>query len=324
LGPGDLTEVLASLSTAVDPRLLVGAEGLDDAAALRVSDDLAILFTADFITPVVDDARSWGRIAAANALSDIYAMGGHPLAALNLVCWPSQLSTNLLTDVLAGGADAATDAQCIVAGGHTVQDDEPKYGLAVIGTVRPEAIVRNRGAQAGDLLYLTKPLGTGVIATAIKADLATEGQMEAAVQSMGTLSRAACDAALAAGAHAMTDVTGFGLAGHLLEMLGTDTSLGARISLAALPVLPGVREHMAMGLVPRGAYRNRDAYLDRMSIDDGQTADLLLYDPQTSGGLLIAIPRGAAPEFESAAAGSSQHVFSIGEVTDSGRLELQS
>ncbi|MCH5373918.1 MAG: selenide, water dikinase SelD, partial [Planctomycetes bacterium] len=251
--------MLSKLNPAVDPRLLVGAETLDDAAALRVSDDLAILFTADFITPVVDDAGTWGRIAAANALSDIYAMGARPFAALNLVCWPTDLPAEWLLEVLQGGAATAAEAECLIVGGHTVDDREPKYGMAVIGLCLPEAIVRNRGAQPGDLLYLTKPLGIGIVATAIKAELADADQIAAAVASMTTLNRAGAEAAVAAAAHAMTDVTGFGLVGHLAEMLGDDGRLGAEISFGSLPLLPGVWEHVAMGMNPRGAYRNREA-----------------------------------------------------------------
>lgn len=287
---------------------------MDDAAALRVSDDLVVLFTADFITPLVDDARTWGRIAAANALSDIYAMGARPLAALNLVCWPADLAPDLLLEVLQGGAAAAAEAACLIVGGHTVEDREPKYGMAVIGLTRPDSLVRNRGAQSGDLLYLTKPLGTGIIATAIKAELAGEDEIAAAVASMTALNGRAADAAVAAGVHAMTDVTGFGLAGHLTEMLG-DGGLGAEIRLDALPLLPGIHQHIAMGMVPRGAYRNRDAYATRLVSDPvsrNAVNELILFDPQTSGGLLAAIPPSAAAAFEAALATSATPAAPIG------------
>jgi selenide, water dikinase len=316
--------VLKQLLPAVDPRLLVGSETFDDAAALRVSDDLAILFTADFITPLVDDARSWGRIAAANALSDIYAMGGRPLAALNLVCWPRELPSELLGDVLSGGAAAAAEAGCLIVGGHTVEDREPKYGMAVIGLIRPEAIVRNRGSEDGDVLYLTKPLGTGILATAIKADLADADQIAAAVASMAALNRVAAEAAVAAGVHAMTDVTGFGLAGHLSEMLGDDRQLGAGLSLALLPRLPGVQEQMAMGMIPGGAYRNREAYGDRVTLDpsSNQDEEMLLFDPQTSGGLLIAIAPESAATFEQRAESGGAEFWQIGRINTGGRIEV--
>jgi selenide,water dikinase len=287
-----------------------------------VSDDLAILFTADFITPLVDDARSWGRIAAANALSDIYAMGGRPLAALNLVCWPRELPAELLGEVLGGGAAAAAEAGCLIVGGHTVEDREPKYGMAVIGMIRPEAIVRNRGSADGDLLYLTKPLGTGILSTAIKAKMADADQIVAAVASMAALNRTAAEAAVATGVHAMTDVTGFGLAGHLSEMLGDDRQLGAEISLAALPRLPGVLDQMAMGMVPGGAYRNREAYSDRVFFDAAANQDegMLLFDPQTSGGLLIAIAPESSAIFEQRAESAGARFWQIGRISTSGRI----
>lgn len=306
---------------AVDPRLLVGPETLDDAAALKVSDEVALCFTADFITPVVDDPWQWGRIAAANSISDIHAMGATPLAALNLVCWPNCLPADWLKAVLEGGMSAAADCNCLVVGGHTVDDKQPKYGMAVIGTVHPERILPNRGAQPGDQLYLTKPLGTGIMATAIKAALASQQEMEAAIHSMMMLNRAASEAAIAAGARALTDVTGFGLAGHLSEMLGQD-GLGATIWLEALPILPGVCGHMSMGLIPGGTYRNREAYQDRVQTPKGIDAnlELLLYDPQTSGGLLAAIPDKRAARFEQESAARGCPATHVGEFNDSGGI----
>jgi selenide,water dikinase len=322
LGPRDLARALARLAPTSDPRLLVGPETLDDAAALRLSDDLALLFTADFITPLVDDPAQWGRIAATNAISDIYAMGGRPLAALNLVCWSNCLPVEMLGDVLAGGAAAAAAAQCLVVGGHTIEDKEPKYGMAVVGTAHPDRILRNQGARPGDLLYLTKPLGTGIITTAIKAGLARAEEIEAAVLSMTTLNRAAAEAAIAATARALTDVTGFGLAGHLTEMLGPAAGLGVELSVRALPLLPGVREQMNQGMIPAGAYRNRDAYRQRVAVSQGVPGDLemLLYDPQTSGGLLAAIPPDSAGRFESEASQRGVNIHRIGQFTESGLI----
>jgi selenide,water dikinase len=309
---------------AVDPRLLVGPDTMDDAAALKVSDEMAVCFTADFITPVVDDAHLWGRIAAANSLSDIYAMGATPLAALNLVCWPSCLPLDMLRQLLAGGAAAAAEGNCLVVGGHTVDDKQPKYGMAVIGTVHPDRLLRNRGAQPGDKLYLSKPLGTGIIATAVKAEFASREQLDASTQSMATLNRAAAVAAIGGGARALTDVTGFGLAGHLCEMLGHDGCLGAKICMDALPVLPGVRALMDMGMIPGGAYRNRDAYQQRVQLSQGvdQAMEILLYDPQTSGGLLTAVPAERATDFERHAAQNNVPAVPIGEFDSSGKISV--
>lgn len=324
MGPGDLAKVIAGVVPAVDPRLLVGPETLDDAAVLSVSTDLAICFTADIITPLVDDARAWGRIAAANALSDVYAMGGEPFAALNLMCWPSCLDLELLQEVLAGGAAVASEAGCLIAGGHTLDDQQPKYGLAVLGTVSPERIMTNRGARPGDVLYLTKPLGTGIVTTAIKAELAEVQEIEAATETMSCLNRAAAEAARQISAHGLTDVTGFGLIGHLSEMLGDEATLGVKLETDQLPVLPGVDRLMSMGMIPAGAYRNRDAFQPRVDwlSDSARSRDMLLFDPQTSGGLLAAIAADQAASFEDAL--SHHHVtgWRIGTFDDSGRISV--
>ena len=304
----------------------MGADTLDDAAVVKVSDDLAICFTADFITPVVDDAAQWGRIAAANSISDVYAMGGKPLAALNLVCWPNTLPPELLGEVLSGGARAAAESGAMIVGGHTIIDKQPKYGLAVIGTIHPDRILRNRGASPGDLLYLTKPLGTGIIATALKAGVASDQQTDAAVESMTATNRAACEAAVAASARALTDVTGFGLAGHLTEMLGGREELGVELSFGSLPVLPGVAAHISQGKIPGGARRNRDAYQQRVHIcqplEEG--LEMLLYDPQTSGGLLAAILPEAAERFEHEASRRGLQVSRIGVFDGHGRISVVS
>jgi len=278
----------------------VGLQTRDDAGTLLVRDDLAICFTADFITPLVDDPGDWGRIAAANSISDIYAMGARPLAALNLVGWPGSLPLDVLGRVLAGGAQTARAAGCLIVGGHTIEDKEPKYGMAVIGTAEPGRIVRNRGALPGDLLYLTKPLGTGIVTTALKADSASEEEIAAAVAAMTTLGGPAAEAALAAEVRAMTDVTGFGLIGHLSEMLGDPPAVGAELSVRAIPTLPGAEGQMAMGLIPAGAYRNRTAFAGQVDLNaaEAESLEMLLYDPQTSGGLLMAIPPQAGPTFE--------------------------
>jgi len=272
------------------PHLLVGVETRDDAGAYRLPDGRVLIQTVDFFTPVVDDPADWGRIAAANALSDVYAMGGEPLTALQLVCWPSgDLPLETLSAVIQGGSEVMARAGCTVVGGHTVDDPEPKYGFAVTGTA--VRLTTNAGARPGDLLVLTKPIGTGVISTALKHDAAPPEALDAAVASMRTLNRAAADAASRFGAHAMTDVTGYGLLGHLREMMQA-SGCSATVFADQVPVFPGVRDLIAADEVPGGTERNLDAL-------DGQVEwaaelpiaeRLLLADAQTSGGLLIAIP----------------------------------
>lgn len=303
MGPGDLRAVIAGLGRIADPRLLVGPETLDDAAVFKLTDELALCFTTDFITPLVDDPFTWGRIAATNAISDIYAMGGTPVMALNVVCWSNCLPTDLLGQVLAGGARAAVDAGCLVGGGHSVHAQEPKYGMAVVGTVHPQKIIRNRGANPGDRIGLTKPLGTGVICTAIKNGAATEAEERSAVESMTTLNRAAAEAAINAQARALTDVTGFGLIGHLCEMLGDEQNLAATIETQALPLLPGLVRHIEAEMIPGGTQRNRDTFVQRVAIEArvGAIARTAVFDPQTSGGLLAAIPPDMASRFETEA-----------------------
>lgn len=325
LGPCDLQSILAKLAPAVDPRLLVSQRTLDDAAVVKLRGDLALCFTADIITPVVDDAYLWGYITAANALSDIYAMGGAPLCALNLLCWPKEVPLDLLRQVLTGGQDALSKGGCMLVGGHSVRDKEPKYGLAVIGTIHPEKVVTNTGAKPGDLIYLTKRLGVGVLSTAMKGGLITEEQSKAAAASMMTLNGAAAAAACAANVRAMTDVTGFGLAGHLAEMLGEECRLGAVLQMSLVPLLPGAVEHGRIGLWPEGAHRNREAFAARTKIDStlDESLSMLCFDPQTSGGLLCAIPPESKDIFEKAAQEHSVDFWLIGVFDDSGQITVQ-
>ncbi|MGH9049011.1 MAG: selenide, water dikinase SelD [Acidimicrobiia bacterium] len=295
LGPDDLRTVLGlvrGLDAPADPDLLVGFDTADDAAVYRLRRDLAVVVTTDFFTPIVDDAYDWGRIAAANALSDVYAMGGTPLVALNLVAWPRVgLAFDLLARVLDGGADVVRVAGALVVGGHSIDDAEPKFGLAVVGTVDPERVLTNRGARAGDVLVLTKPVGLGVISTAVKRDAAPRALVDEAVRVMTTLNDGARDAALELGAavHAATDVTGFGFLGHLREML-LASGLAAAIDAANVPVIDGVRDLLAVDTVAGGTRRNHTFVSD--SVDWGalpEPEQLLLADAQTSGGLLIAV-----------------------------------
>jgi len=276
---------------ATDPRILVDAATRDDAAVFRFTADRAIVATVDFFTPIVDDAYDFGRIAAANAFSDVYAMGATPLLALNLVGWPRDtLPYDLLGEVLRGGADVARAAGAFVLGGHSIDDPEPKYGMAVIGEVHPDRIVTNAGARPGDALVLTKPIGTGVLTTALKRDLLSEPELAPAVTVMTTLNAAAARAMLAVGVHAATDVTGFGLLGHLHSLLEA-SGAAAEVTAHAVPLLPHARDMAARGAVPGGTQRNLTSLADSVSFAAGvdETARVLLSDAQTSGGLLIAV-----------------------------------
>jgi selenide, water dikinase len=272
--------------------LLIGAAEGDDAAVYRLDDAQALVLTTDFFTPIVDDPRDWGRIAAANALSDVYAMGGRPVVALNLTAWPgSTLPIDILAEVLRGGAAVCAAAGCLVVGGHTIDDPEPKYGMAVVGLAAPSRLLTVDAARPGDTLVLTKPLGTGVIATAHKRGAAGAGVLAAAVASMTTLNALASEAALAAGVVAATDVTGFSLLGHLHRMLRA-SGVRAVIDAAAVPLLRGARELTEAGYVSGGT-RNNMAYLEPwISVDEAvpEPVAVLLQDAQTSGGLLLATP----------------------------------
>jgi selenide,water dikinase len=295
LSPDDLRTVLdlvRGIDASAEPNLLVGLETADDAAVYRLRDDLAVVVTTDFFTPIVDDPYDWGRIAATNALSDVYAMGGTPLLALNLVAWPrDSLPFELLARVLDGGADVVRAAGALVGGGHSIDDAEPKYGLAVVGTVHPDGVLTNSGAQVGDDLVLTKPIGLGVISTAVKRDAATPELVAEAVRVMTTLNAGARDAALdlCDAVHAATDVTGFGLLGHARELVAA-SGVGGEVDAAAVPVIDGVPELVAEGMVAGGTQRNHAFVSD--TTDWGplpEAEQLLLADAQTSGGLLIAV-----------------------------------
>jgi selenide,water dikinase len=283
--PGELESVVAGLTGIADPNLLVGLDDGDDAAVLRISSNQAVISTADFFTPVVDDAYDWGRIAAANALSDVYAMGGTPIVAINLLCWPRDvLPFELAAEVLRGGLDVTRLASCPVAGGHSVDDPEPKYGMAVTGIGDPDRLLRNDAAVAGTPLTLTKPLGIGVLNSRHK----TTGEVfPEAIATMTTLNRDAAVAAVAAGARAATDVTGFGLLGHLHKMARA-SGVTAVVSASAVPYLEGAREALQDGYLPGGTQRNLDWVRPSLTADLDETELLLLADAQTSGGLLVA------------------------------------
>ncbi len=272
------------------PDLLVGIDGRDDAGVYRLDAATALVQTVDYFTPVVDEAYDWGRIAAANALSDVYAMGGTPLTALTILGWPrDRLPLELAGDVLEGVGDVLVAARCTLVGGHSLDDPEPKVGLAVTGTVHPDRIVSKHGARPGDVLVLTKPIGTGVVSTGIKRGVTDPAWRDAAVTAMVELNDRAAAAMVRAGVRAATDVTGFGLLGHLAEMLGSD--VGAEIVAADVPLLPGAWELAERGVVPGGTQRNLAAVGGLVDFGDiDSTRQLLLADAQTSGGLLIALP----------------------------------
>lgn len=283
--PGELERILGDLPTGREGGdLLVGLDHGDDAAAVRIDGDRAVVMTADFFTPVVDDAYDWGRIAAANALSDVYAMGGEPLVAVNLLAWPrDQIPFELAAEVLRGGADVCAEARAHLAGGHSIDDPEPKYGLAVTGLADPARLLRNDAGVAGAPLTLTKPLGLGVLNNRHKA---TGERFEEAVAQMTTLNRDASRAALAAGVRCATDVTGFGLLGHLMKVARA-SRVTAVVDAAAVPYVDGARESLAQGYVPGGSRRNLDWVRSSLSSDLSEDELLLLADAQTSGGLLV-------------------------------------
>lgn len=326
MGPEALAQVLRPLTAAALPvpaDLLVGLSAADDAAVYRLNAEQAVVATLDFFPPVVDDPYTFGAVAAANALSDVYAMGGTPLFCLNLVAWPDNLEPALLTEILRGGSEKVREAGAIVAGGHSVTDREPKYGLVAIGLVHPTKIFTKGGARAGDALLLTKPIGTGAITTALKRELAAEDDVAAAVASMTRLNGAAARAlgTLGAELHACTDVTGFGLLGHASEM-AAQSGVGMRFSLAAIPMLPGARGYAERSIAPGGTERNREYLAGRVDLDAAinEAGQLLLFDPQTSGGLLAAVAPDVVEAALAALAAEGVVAQPIGEVTGGDRL----
>ena len=307
------------------PELLVGLATGDDAAVWHIGRGRALVLTADFITPVVDDARTWGRIAATNSVSDVYAMGGRPLLALNLVAWNfEELSNDLLAEVLAGGEDAARAGGFVVGGGHTVDDPEPKYGMAVLGEVDPSRMLTNSGLRPGNALVLTKPLGTGVISTAVKRGEAPAQVVDRAVREMTRANDAAAAAALRHGATAATDVTGFGLLGHGLRM-AQESGVDLEVSVGEVPFIDGARQLAALGMVPGGTVRNLDWVSPHLDTGDASDVSVtLLADAQTSGGLLLGmVSRDAGLAVVTELRASGHEAAVIGQVSEgSGRIVL--
>jgi selenide, water dikinase len=289
--------VLGKLARQQDPNVLVGFNHADDAGVYLIGPEQALVQTVDFFTPIVDDPYTFGQITATNALSDVYAMGGRPMTALALVCFPEKADLEILERILAGGLSKMIEAGCTVIGGHSIRDEETKFGYAVTGMVHPKKVLANAGAQAGDSLVLTKALGTGVISTAIKKEKAQESWMDAAIASMTTLNRRAAEIVTREEfrVHAMTDITGFGLIGHLRE-IALASHVSAKVAAGAVPLLEGALECVRAGYVPGGLKNNRDFAECVVSYDAAVPEDLrtVLYDPQTAGGLLISTPDGAA------------------------------
>lgn len=289
--PGYLLPLIGQLPAITDPNVLVGSATADDAAIYRLSDDLALVLTTDFFTPIVDRPYDFGAIAAANALSDVYAMGGKPLTALNIVGFPDvTLPVTVLAEIMRGAADKASEAGIAIVGGHTIKTDEPIFGLSVVGTIHPQRILSNAGARPGDVLILTKPLGLGIITSAAKNGEDTLGAIAAAIEVMSTLNRTACEVMISTGIHALTDVTGFGFLGHLRNMTSA-SAVTASVWLESVPVLPAARSYVEAGIAPQGTYANWRFLNEWTTYETGITKEdqLLLCDAQTSGGLLATV-----------------------------------
>jgi selenide,water dikinase len=317
MAPGPLAQVLRQLPKIEDKNFLTASIPFADAGVYQISADCALVQSVDFFTPIVDDPRTFGRIAAANALSDIYAMGGKPLTAMNLVGFPACLDQDVLVEILKGGAEKVHEAGAIIVGGHTVEDDEPKFGLAVTGLVDPKNLVTTADAKPGDMLVLTKALGVGILATALKGEVVKEEQMKEAIQGMETLNRAASEVMLKVGVNTCTDITGFGLLGHAQE-LAAASQVGLEIEASSLHVYPQVMDFAEIGLVPVGSYRNREHYMpsvvNRESVASA-TVDILA-DPQTSGGLMISVAKDKLSQLMVQLEAAGCNAFHIGRVVE--------
>jgi selenide, water dikinase len=325
MGPAALAQVLRSLTLPTNPDLLIGLDLKDDAAVYRIADDLALVQTVDFFPPIVDDPYTFGAIAAANALSDIYAMAGTPILALAIAGFPEDLPPETISAILQGGADKVAEAGAVVAGGHTVIDQEPKYGLCVTGLVHPDRVTAKARARPGDLLLLTKPLGTGVITTAHKRGVVADEHLQAAVDSMTRLNRRAAELASGAGLHSATDITGYGLLGHA-EELARNSGVALRIVLERVPLLTGALEYARKNVFPGGLDRNRDYLLStaavRLAPQLEEAHARLLFDPQTSGGLLFALPEQAAAALRERFAVAGEPIWEIGRVEEGAGIDV--
>ena len=327
MGPEALAQVLRPLQNmfrAEDyPELLVGLEVSDDAAVYKINDEVAVIQTLDFFPPVVDDPYDYGAVAAANAMSDVYAMGGEVVLALNICGFPPDLPPDVVTEILRGGAEKVAEAGGIIAGGHTLDDKEPKYGLAVMGFVHPNRVLTKAGAQPGDMLILTKPLGVGIITTALKRQVADPNHTAAAVESMKKLNRRAARLSQQVGVNACTDITGFALLGHAQEM-AEKSGAGIRFYLEKLPFLEGARGYAEDGLFPGGTCRNQEHYAPqvRFASDIPEEMQMLLFTPETSGGLLIAVSSEKLEELTTLFSAEGQEHWTIGEVVEGEGVEV--
>ena len=317
IGPGILHNVLSSLPKFEDHNLLVGFGTNDDACVYKINDDTVAIQTVDFFPPMVDDPYTFGQIAAANALSDIYAMGGNPALAMNLLCFPSCLDTSIMQDILAGGYDKVKEAGAIIAGGHTIADPTPKYGLSVSGFAHPSEILSNSNAKTGDILILTKPLGIGIMNTAAKAELLSESKIKEITNIMTTLNRYAKECTSGLKINSCTDITGFSLLGHSYEMAsGSDKTI--EIFSDSVPIVDEALEYAKMGIIPEGMYNNLDYLKDKFSLDSNIPQELqdVLLDPQTSGGLLLSLPEKDVNEFLSRIETFTPYARVIGQVVN--------
>ena len=324
--PGFLLPLLGQLPRITDPRVLVGSATADDAAIVRISEEQALVFTTDFFTPIVDDPRDFGRVAAANALSDVYAMGGTPLSALSIVGFPDTLDASILAEILLGAAAIADEAGIAIAGGHTIKTEEPIFGLAVVGTVHPKRAITNAGAKPGDVLILTKPIGLGIITTAAKNDRDSLNAIGEAIRVMATLNRTAAEVLVRFEVHALTDVTGFGLLGHLRNLTSA-SGVTAEVWFDRVPVLTAALDYVVKGIVPGGTHANAKFLAGWVRYDADVTPEeqLLLCDAQTSGGLLAAVPARLAEAIVAAltAAGSlAAHVVGHIVATGAGSISV--
>lgn len=324
MGPGALNDVIEHLPRQSDPALLVGFDTADDACVFQINQELALIQTADFFPPMVDDPYLFGQIAAANAFSDVYAMGGEPRLALNLLCINSCLDKDVIQAMLQGGAERAQLAECTISGGHTIEDPVPKYGLSVTGFVHPQNVWRNVGAKSGDALVLTKPLGSGVLLTALKAEFIEPDDCETLFETMKSLNQTAKRTAEGLDVHACTDITGFGLLGHLYEMaLGSHVTI--HVQAGALPLFPLAEEMAQQGMLPVGAYRNFDYIQPFLSIHRNVSSALrdIVSDPQTSGGLCISLPQDQADDFVQRMEWLGESAWKIGFVTDKNVTDIE-
>lgn len=314
---------MQNLVVSTHPDLLVGFNKADDAGVFRISEDLALVQTVDFFPPIVDDPYHFGRIAAANALSDIYAMGGRPVTALNIVGFPASMEASILGEILRGGVEKIEEAGAVVVGGHSVNDKEVKYGVAVTGLIDPRKVVTNAGAQPGDRIYLTKPLGTGLITTGIKRSAVDPSLVELVTEQMARLNREASEAMLIVEAHAATDITGFGLLGHAYEMAAA-SNITIRLYAERLPLMPEAARLAEAGMIPGGAKANREFLENKVTIAPSVDKNIehVMYDPQTSGGLFIAVPKDRAQQFEEELQKRNTFGRFIGEVEAGGVTPL--